>query len=418
MAATLGYQAGIETNQTRISYVVESTWGVVPAGPPHFKAIRYMSDTLAETKTRQRPSEINITREASQAVTTQQTAGGTINYAMSYGVYDDFLMVALQQDWQAPQAINGVAGDIVLTVTTPGAGAVCVLSSATANKFLNVVQGSWIKLYGFLLGVNPAAPGVPQNNGWWYVLTKTDATHLTLAGPQRIYAATETPTGVLAHVRSSSMTNGTTFKSMFLQRMLSSTLWLVYPGAYVSRLTLSGSVGNFFTGAIDIVSKDEDDRTADSSSGVDLPAPAIVMDPVGGFVGAFWNGEPMVGSLDQMAITLENTSAAPEYALGNKLSVGILSGTFQASGSFRMYFNDFTNYNLFQAETAGALSFIIQGSTGNSYAFTFPNAVLMQKMNAGGPGQPVYAEMTFEANPAALGGTVIIDRLPNVTNTP
>ena len=66
MPATAGYQAGVETNQTRISYAVEATWGIAPAIP--FQAIRYMSDTLAETKTRQRPSEINITREASQAV--------------------------------------------------------------------------------------------------------------------------------------------------------------------------------------------------------------------------------------------------------------------------------------------------------------------------------------------------------------
>lgn len=404
MPATLGYQAGVETNQTRISYAVEATWGVAPAVA--FKAIRYMSDTLAETKTRQRPSEINITREASQAVTTQQTAGGTINYAMAYGVYEDFIQVALQQDWQAFQVINGIAADITLTVTTPGAAAVVVLSSTLVTKFTSIVQGSWIKLYGF----------TGPNNGWWYVKTKTNNQSLTLDGPQRtLVTTTETPLTTLAHVRSSSITNGITFKSLYLQQQLSPSLFLVYPGAYVSRLTLSGSVGNFFTGAIDIIAKNESDQTTDSSTGAVVAAPtAIVMDPVTGFVGCFWNGQPMVGTLDQMAITLENTAAAPEYGLGNQLSVGILSGTFQGSGTFRMYFNDFVNYNLFQAETSGALSFIVQGNTGNSYAFTFPNAVLMVKMNAGGPGQPVYAEVTFEANPAPGGGTVIIDRLSNI----
>jgi hypothetical protein len=241
---------------------------------------------------------------------------------------------------------------------------------------------------------------------------------LTLVGPQRVFAATETPALATAKVKGSSMMNGTTFKSLYMQQMLSSQMWLVYPGAYITRMTLSGSVGNFFTGAFDIVCKDEDDRAADSSSGVDLPPASIVMDPVGGFIGCFWNGEPMIGSLDQMAITLENTAAAPEYALGNKLSVGILAGTFQATGSIRMYFNDFTNYNLFQNETPGVLSFILAGSTGNSYAFTFPNCILMQKMNAGGPGQPVYADITFEANPLpGTGGTCIIDRMANVNGT-
>jgi hypothetical protein len=399
MPATAAYQAGIEANQTRISYAVEATWGVAPAVA--FKAIRYMSDTLAETKTRQRPSEINITREASQAVTTQQTAGGTINYAMSYSTYDDFISVVLQKDWQAFQTINGIAGDITLTNT----GGVVVLSSTLSTKFANLAQGCWIKLYGFTN---------PLNNGWWYVKIHTDDSHLTLEGTNRTSVVTETPAGTAAHVRGSTITNGTTFKSLFLQQSMSPSMFLVYPGAYVARMTLSGSVGNFFTGAIDIVAKDEDNNTTDSSTGAIIAAPTnTVMDPVTGFVGAFWNGAPMVGTLDQMAVTLENTGAAPEYGLGNQLSVGILSGTFSASGTFRMYFNDFTNYNLFTTETLGVLTFIIQGNTGNSYAITFPNAFMMVKMNAPGPGQPVYAEVTFEANPAPTGGTVIIDRLPN-----
>ena len=400
MAATAGYQAGVEANQTRISYAVEATWGSAPA--VQFQAIRYMSDTLAETKTRQRPSEINLTREASQAVTTQQTAGGSINYALAYAVYDDFFSVALQQDWQAFQVINGIAGDIVLT---QAAGTV-TLSSTLGTKYTTISQGQWIKLYGFTNATN---------NGWWYVLTKTDNSHLILTGTNRLTAVTETPATTLAHVRSSTITNGTTFKSMYLQQKMSNSMFLVYPGGYVSRLTISGSIGNFFTGAIDIIARNEANATVDASTGATLAAPShTTMDPVNGFVGAFWNGAPMVGTLDQVSITLENTGAAPEYGLGSQNSVGILGGTFSASGAFRMYFNDFTNYGFFQTETPGALSFILQGSNGNSYAFTFPNSILMEKVNAGGPGQPIYADMTFEANPALLtGGTVIIDRLAN-----
>jgi len=397
MPATAGYQAGVEANQTRISYAVEATWGVAPAVA--FKAIRYMSDTLAETKPRQRPSEINITREATQAVTTQQTAGGTINYALSYATFDDFFSIVLQRDWQAFQTINGIAADITITNTS---GTV-VLSSTLATKFATLAQGTWIKLYGFTNALN---------NGWWYIKTHTSDQSLTLEGTNRAAVITETPAGTAAHVRASTISNGVTFKSMFMQQMLSPSLFLVYPGAYVSRMTISGGIGNFFTGAIDIIAKDEDGITVDSSTGAVVAAPsAIVMDPVNGFVGAFWNGAPMVGTLDQMAITLENTTAAPEYGLGNQLSVGILSGTFTANGTFRMYFNDFTNYNMMQSETTGVLTFIVKGSTGNSYAFTFNNAFMTVKMNVGGPGQAVYADITVEGNPAASGGTFTIDRL-------
>ena len=404
MPATANYQAGIEANQTRISYANELTWGIAPAVA--FKAIRYMSDTLAETKTRQRPSEINITREASQSVTTQQTAGGTINYALAYGVYDDFFSVVLQKDWQAFQVINGIAADIILTSTGVSPNNTVVLSSTLGTKFATLGVNSWIKLYGF---TNAA------NNGFWYVKAHTDDSHLTLDGPQRTLAVTETPAATAAHVRGSTIANGVTFKSLFMQQSLSPTMYLVYPGTYVSRLTVSGSVGNFFTGAIDVIAKDEDNLVADSSTGAVIAAPTTpVMDPVSGFVGCYWNGQPMVGTLDQMAITLENTGAAPEYGLGGQIAVGMLSGTFTASGSFRMYFNDFINYNFFTGETLGSLSFIVQSNIGNAYAFTFPNTFMMVKLNAGGPGQPVYAEITFEANPAPVtGGTVIIDRLAN-----
>jgi hypothetical protein len=68
---------------------------------------------------------------------------------------------------------------------------------------------------------------------------------------------------------------------------------------------------------------------------------------------------------------------------------------------------------MMQAEQTGTLSFILKGSTGNSYAFTFVNAFMMVKMNAGGPGQAVYADITVEGNPGPNGGTFIIDRLAN-----
>lgn len=406
MAATANYQAGIEANQTRISYLVEATWGVAPTNKA-FQAIRYMSDTLAETKTRQRPNEINITREASQAVTTQQTAGGTINYALSYSVFDDFFSIVLQRDWPNPASVIATGTDITWTVTTPGTNAVVTMTSITPSKFTALAQGTWVRIFGMTNAVN---------NGWWYIKV-AGALSVTLDGPQRTVAVAEVPTTGNPKIRYSSISNGVTFKSMFMQQSLSPSLFLVYPGTYVTRMTVSGSIGNFFTGAIDIVAKDEDNLTTDSSVfGPVIPAPNnTVMDPVSGFVGCFWNGQPMVGAIDQMAFTLENQGAAPEYALGSQLAVGILSGTFSANGTFRMYFNDFVNYNLFTTETLGALTFIVQGNTGNSYAFTFPQAFMMVKMNAGGPGQPVFAEVTFEANPnpTTTGGTVIIDRLPN-----
>jgi hypothetical protein len=59
----------------------------------------------------------------------------------------------------------------------------------------------------------------------------------------------------------------------------------------------------------------------------------------------------------------------------------MLAGTFTASGSFRIYFRDFTLYDNFRNETAGVLSIRTGDSNGNSYSFTMPNATLL--MNSG-----------------------------------
>ena len=108
MVATTGHKAAIETNATQLSYGTEAVWGTA-AG--QFQALRYVSSTLAGARTTQRPSEITGTREAAQEVTTQVTAGGTINFAMSATTFDEFVFAnVLQADWGSTIAIDGLSG--------------------------------------------------------------------------------------------------------------------------------------------------------------------------------------------------------------------------------------------------------------------------------------------------------------------
>jgi hypothetical protein len=403
MPATAGYQAGLETNATQISYGVETTWGTAPA--VQFQAIRYTSETLAYAKTRQRPAEITGTREAAQGVTTQQQASGTINYALSYGTFDDFMSVALQADWGAALSIQSILTDVSIVNT----GGVITMTSTLAGKFTGINQGQWIRIVG-------AANAV--NNAWWYVSVKDSLVLMHLTGPNSATAISETAAAGNIGIRGGQLRNGTTFKSMFVQQALSSTLYFTYPGAYVSRITLQGGIGNFMTGGIDIVAKSETKAVVQGSTGAVLAAPSgRVFDPVAGFVSVTWNEAVFASAIDQFAITLENTGAAPEFGMGAASAQGILGGTFQASGTFRAYFKDSSQYDLFTAETAGRLAYVMKDSTGNAYAFTFMNAILVAGGPAiGGPGQPVYATFTVEGGPQVGTGnsTFSIDRMAGV----
>lgn len=393
--ATTGFQAGVEANDTNIRYGVETAWGSAPVVA--FTSIRHTSETLAGSKSRSRPSEINQTREDSQAVTTQESAAGAINYALSYGTFDDWFASMLCNTWQAAQAIAGVAGDITITSGTN------VLSSTTAGKFTNISQGQWIRLLGFTNA---------GNNGFWKVVTKTDATHLVLAGTGTI--VTETPAGTAAQVRASTILNGTTFTSLFVEKELSSVLFLQYPGSYVSGGSLSGSLGQFMSGAFNIVAQQEQSATTTSSTGAVNAAPTgVVHNTVGGFGGVLLNQAALTAKVDSFTLNFTNTGAAGEYGMGSSVAAGVLKGSFGVNGTLKMFFKDFTYYARFKSEATGELAFITQDAAGNAYVFSLPVATLMNpSVDAGGPGQAVYASFTIEGNPQSGGGTLRIDRLP------
>jgi hypothetical protein len=413
MAGTANYQAGVEANQTVLSYQNEVTWGIAPAATPKWNMIRYLSDTLALTKTRQRPAEINLTREVSGGVTTTQQAGGTINYALSWGTFDDFFGSLCQGEWShtPPFQIFSILTD--LTITANGTGTL-TLTSTLATKFSTVVVGQYLRLSGWVAA---------KFNSWFRVTVAT-ATSITMVG---IATATGTETSVTSNqvqISGSRLNNGTTFHSLFMQRKFDGKGYVRYGGCYVTRITLGASVGSFFTGAIDVIAQSEAFAGADASSGGPNLAPGgSVIDPVAGYVRMTYNGatNTIAANLDQLQLTLENTGAAPEFALGavgvNPAQVaganGILGGTFTASGTFRMYCKDFLLYNIFQAETAGDVQFFLQDSQKQSYCLSMQNVVFLAKINASGPGAALMVDVAFECNPDTVnGGTFQLDRFP------
>jgi len=397
MPATTGFQAGVEANATQYSYGVEAIWGTAPATT--FQAIRSTSESLSGSKRRDRPSEINTSREASAAVTTQEQAGGSISFALSYGTYDDCLSVLLGSDWQAAQAIAGIAGDITITNVSATRA---TLSSSLGTKYANIALGQWIRTLGF---TNAA------NNDIWYVSTKASNSNLTIDKITTGAPVTETPAGTAAQVRAQVIQNGAQFKSLFVQQKLASNLWLRYPGTYISRGTLSGGVGQFLSGTFELLAQQELNATTDASTGGITAAPTgRVHDPVGAFAGVFLNQAALGSVVDSFSITVENSGAALEFGMGSAAAQGMLAGTLMVSGSLKIYFRDFTLYTRAKNETAGNLAIVTKDAAGAAYVITLPNSLLINpKVEAGGPGQAVMATFDIEGSP---GPFIQIDKLP------
>lgn len=400
MTATTGYQAAVESTDTQLSYGVESVWGTAPS--TQFQVLRYTGETLAGSKNRARPAEINANGEASSAVTQSESAAGAINFALSYGTYDDLISVVMGNDWQAAQSIAGVAGDIALTNTSATSA---TLISTTAGKFTNISAGQWIRLLGF---TNAA------NNNLYYVATKVSALSLVLTTP---FAATvtETPTGILAQVRASILTNGTQFKSLSVQQQLSSVLFLRYPGLFITGMQLGASVGQFVSGSFTTVAQSESSATTNQSTGAVLAAPTgKVHDAVAGIGGVLFTEVKTGAVVDTFSLQITRDGSIAQYGLGSAAAQGMTRGTTTVTGSLKMYFKDFTQYALFKAETQQRIEFVTKDASGNAYVITLQSAAIMNpNVQASGPNQPLEATFTLEGNPASGGGTIQFDRLPS-----
>lgn len=400
MTATTGYQASPESNDAVISYAVESAWGTTPS--VQFQAIRFNSETLAGTKSRSAPAEINPTGEASSNVTQSESAAGAINFSLSYGTFDDLMSCALGGEWSTTVALAGVSGDIALTNVSD---TVADLVSTTSAKFANISAGQFIRLLGF---TNAA------NNAIYKVATVTDSTHLILTS----YAATvtETPSGTAAKVRAAMLRNGPAFKSLSLEKAMSSAMFLEYTGLAVTGMSLSGSVGQFFTGSFTCVAKSEVSATSSASDGAVLAAPTgRVHDTVAGVGAVLINDVAADAVVDTISFSMTKTGAAAQYGIGSSAAQGMTRGTLTATGTLKMYFKSFTDYALFKSEAQQPISLITKDAAGNAYVITFRSAAIMNpNATVGGPNQPIMGSFTLEGNPASGGGTVQIDRLPAV----
>lgn len=394
--ATTGYSAGVQSDAVEISYAPEATWGTLPAVA--FQAIRATGESLSGQKQRQRPNEMNPSRQASAAITTQESAGGGINWALSYGTYDDLLAAVMGSTWSTALAIDSITTDISFVAASNK------MTSTLAGKFSSISVGQWIKVSG-------ATTSSGANNGFYRVSAKTSATDVTLAGKTLI---DETSAAGNIKVRGSMIRNGTIFQSFHLQKKLASALFLRYPGAYPNSASLSAGMGQFLQGSFNFLAKSEADATTDASTGSVVAAPTgKVHDPVAGFGGIQLDDTNISAVAGSISLDMQNDGAAANYGLGSAAAQGVIPGTFTASGKLSTYFRDFDLYARFKAETGGPLAFRTLDADLNAYVVTVLNSTIMNpKIVAGGPNQAVLAEFDIEGNPSSYGPTLQVDRFP------
>ena len=410
---TTGFNAGLDSSDVIVRYGEEVTWNTVPAVA--FQEIRLTGESLSEQKTRTRPEEIKADGFVSHALTTQVQASGGINFALSYGTYDDMLSSLLNSSFSNDLAITSVATTGIITTYDGTTTALPNLGGAgfatNGDLFNSVVAGQWIRVSGY-----------GNANDGLYRVTAVDVANDEIqvsqtAGNGANIIDADASTGSEVNIQGSYVRNGTEFRSFYIEKQLAAALFLFYGGSYISDGNLNAQVGGFMEGSFNFLCASESNGTGTASTGGPLGAPSgRVIDTVAGFQQLEVNDTAIAAVVQGINWTVTKNNARAQYGLGQADAQGMARGTIDVSGSMSVYFTNFDLYTLYKNETDQLVSFAALDDLGQGYIFTLPGVTLMNpQVVAGGPDTDIVSEFELEGN-AGTGvydGVIMqIDKIP------
>ena len=409
-----GFNAGLDSSDTVVRYGEEVTWDTVPAIA--FQEVRLTGESFSEQKTRTRPEEIKADGFVSHALTTQVQASGGLNFALSFGTYDDLLGGLLNSSFSADLAITSIATTGIITVydggTTPlpnlgGAG----FATNNASLLDSVVAGQWIRVSGYA-----------NANDGLYRVTAVDAVNDEIqvsqtAGNGANMVDADVSVGAEVNIQGSVLRNGVDFRSFYFEKQLAAALFLVYSGSYISDGNLTAQVGGFLEGTFNFLCASEASGTSTAGTGPAVAAPTgRVIDTVAGCSQLEQNDVAIAAVVQGISWNVTKNNARAQYGLGAANAQGMARGTIDVSGSMSVYFTDFTLYDLYKAETDQIISFAALDDTGAGYIFTLPGVTLMNpSIVAGGPDTDIVSDFELEGNEGSgvyAGVIMQIDAIP------
>lgn len=106
-----------DANLTRLLYVKETAFGVIPSGPPKLTEIRFLSSGLTHEKLTVMSDEIRHDRARTELIQVGKNAQGPVETELIVGGYDDFILAALlAEEWTIDA--EAVAGTIAAAGNT------------------------------------------------------------------------------------------------------------------------------------------------------------------------------------------------------------------------------------------------------------------------------------------------------------
>ncbi|MCP1231722.1 phage tail tube protein [Acetobacter indonesiensis] len=420
--ATTGYAAGEQTNTSPVDYALETTYNTAPGGT--YQRLRITGESLAVQDGTSTPDEINDLPEDAETVLTSRSVSGSVNGALSYGTYDDFLAAILGNDWMAaPAAANApivvAAGNSVQISygQSANSGQDALWSHTTAATAGNVFA-TWPATG--IVRVTDAANKIDVFAA--YQSIKTGGTTLLFAPGAFSSVYTAIANMGSSNAQTADLSVGATItlvdivnaklgKTFTFRKKLSGK-FQHFTGCMISQVQIQLQKGQPPTVQIDVVGSDMAVSTVDISGSVKGATASPLMDTVVGFLGCTIFGSAPAGCVQSATITLARNNSGQDTGMGHVGACGVQLGSLKASMDIEYFFKDFTEFTAWQAGKKGAVSVSIKGADGYGYQFTLLNGRIFNPKNPiSGKNATIVTTVSVTGNRLPNGGTVVINRI-------
>jgi hypothetical protein len=361
------------SNQVKLSYVEESTYGTNPGGT--LIDLPITSHSMGMQRGFVRSNVIRSDRNVFDIIPTNLSAPGQVGGELNYTTWDEWLRYALQDSaWSS-------------TVTSTGTYTVASVSTITraSGSFISdgLLENSWVKVTGAVTAAN---------NGWFKVGTVAALTLTLSTNTLSIEGA-----ATLTILMGAEIINGVAQKSLTLEEFdVGANLFRTFTGAVINGFDLTIPATGVIGLSWDLLAKTEVLGTVTTGSG----NTAVNSNPVmnGASSPAFiYDAASAQTTLTDLSLSVRN-NLRPQNAIGTLGLTGVGAGTFEVRGRLSKYFANTTLYTKFIAATTSALFFRLTDTSGNSYVFDMPAVKFTEgKRTIQGKDGDVLMEMGFEA---------------------
>ena len=340
------------SNRTRVAYVAESNWGVTPATPT-LTTVRRTGGSLKSPTETVTSNEIRSDRNRATVQRVGVSANGSMEFELSYGSHDDLLAAAFASAWTT--AIN-FSDSVQITALTG--------TIAATGAFTNAAVGQWLKLSGFTKA---------GNNGYFRVATKDSANKITVEDPDSVL---DDETKNAAITSGGCLRNGTTESSFTIEQShLDLGFYLQFLGMRVGGVNLSIPASGLITGSFDFQGKEATASAATIANTLTAAGTNPVFNGTSHFAALTVGGAALTDNLTEISVALTN-NLRQRRALGSLAPVGVIYGTADVTGSFRLYPTGKTLIDKYLDFEESSLALRLVGGDGKkSYILTIPKLV-------------------------------------------